>query len=104
MGKNMNVKITYRNAKLEPVSTHLYSVKDYCDMLRGDMVKLIADIENAFYLVNGNIPKEKWPDDVWGAFIRVRHKLLDKAGEIGRLPENLMEGGDSDGCDVAYEG
>jgi hypothetical protein len=25
------------------------------------------------------------------AFIRIKHKLLDKAGEIGRLPDNVYE-------------
>ena len=100
MKKNLKVKITYRNAKLEPVDTQMYDFESYTEILRNDLVKLIADVENAFYIVNGNAPKDKWPDEVWGAFMRIKHKLLDKAGAIGRLPENIMEGGEEDGCDM----
>ena len=99
MENNFNVKITYRNAKLEPVSTQLYSLEDYTDMLRSDQLKIITDVEDGFYVANGNKCKDEWPDDVWGAFVRIKHKLLDKAGSIGRLPENIVKAGGSDACE-----
>ena len=90
--KHLNVKITYRNSKLEPVSTQLYDLKDYTDMLRNDLLKVITDIEDGLYIATGNKTKDEWPDEVWGGFTRIKHKLLDKAGAIGRLPENIVEG------------
>lgn len=43
------------------------------------------------YQANGNKPKEEWSDESWSTFCRIKHKLLDKAGDIGRLPENIFE-------------
>lgn len=37
MDKRLNVKITYRNSKMEPVSTQLYPLRDYTDMMRSDL-------------------------------------------------------------------
>lgn len=63
-------------------------------MFRNDLLKVITDIEDAFYVATGNKHRDEWPDDVWGAFTRIKHKLLDKAGDIGRLPENLVRVGE----------
>lgn len=93
MKNNLGVKVTYRNARLEPVSTQLYSIQDYADMLRNDLLKVITDIEDVLYTATGNKVKDEWPDEVWGEFTRIKHKILDKAGDIGRLPDNLTKVG-----------
>ena len=41
------------------------------------------------YSVNGNKPKDKWTEADMLIFNKIKHKILDKAGEIGRLPENM---------------
>lgn len=92
MQKDLYVRITYRNANLDPVNTQMYELKDYTDMMRNDLLKVISDIEDAFYVATGNRYKDEWPDDVWSSFTRIKHKLLDKAGDIGRLPDNLIAG------------
>lgn len=46
------------------------------------------------YALNDNKPKSEWSNESWTAFCRIKHKLLDKAGEIDRLPQNIVEGGD----------
>lgn len=91
MKKNLGVRIIYRNEKLEPVYEKAYSLKDYSEMLRADLLRLISDVEELVYENNGNKPKEAWPDETWSAFCKIKHKLLDKAGDIGRLPENIFE-------------
>lgn len=88
------VLITYRNSNMEPVSTHLYSLSEYTDMLRNDLLKVISDVEDGFYKACGNQNRDEWPDDVWVSFLRIKHKILDKAGDIGRLPGNIVSGGD----------
>lgn len=95
MCDNLNVKITYRNARLEPVDTQMYSLSDYTEMMRNDLLKIITDVEDAFYSASGNRHKDEWPDDVWASFMKVKHKLLDKAGDIGRLPQNIVKAGDA---------
>lgn len=60
-------------------------------MVRADLLRLITDVEDLVYQANGNKPKDEWTDESWAAFCRIKHKLLDKAGDIGRLPDNLFE-------------
>lgn len=72
------------------MSTERYALRDYADMLKTDLHRVISDMEALIYLATGQ-PREAWDDETWSAFSRLRHKLLDKAGEIGRLPESLVE-------------
>lgn len=60
-------------------------------MIRADLLRLITDVEDMVYQANDNKQKEEWSDESWAAFCRIKHKLLDKAGEIGRLPDNIFE-------------
>lgn len=87
---DIGVKVTYRNEKLDPVYEKIYSLKEYTDMLRADLLRLITDVEDMIYRANDNKPREEWTDETWAAFCRFKHKLLDKAGDIGRLPENIF--------------
>ena len=89
--KEIGVRVTYRNEKLESVLEKSYTLQEYMDMIRADLLRLITDVEDAFYRMNGNKPKDEWTDDAWTSFCRIKHKLLDKAGEVGRLPENIFE-------------
>lgn len=59
-------------------------------MLKADLLRLITDIEDLCYSVNGNRPKDEWSDETWSTFCKLKHKLLDKAGEISRLPANIV--------------
>lgn len=88
---NIGVKVTYRNEKLDPVYEKSYSLREYTEMIRADLLRLITDVEDMVYRMNGNKPKEEWSDESWEAFCRIKHKILDKAGDIGRLPDNVFE-------------
>lgn len=88
---NLGVKVTYRNHALEDVYTKTYSFSEYTDMLHADLLRLVTDIEDLCYTVNDGKPKEEWTDESFAVFNKVKHKLLDKAGDIGRMPENLVE-------------
>lgn len=97
MSQNQGVKIIYRNEHLDPMYEKEYSLRDYCDMLREDLLRLITDVEDMTYELTGNKSKEEWPDEAWAAFCKIKHKLLDKAGDIGRLPENVFPRTRTDG-------
>ena len=89
--KNIGVNIVYKNSKLETVCDKTYTLKEYTEMLHTDLLRLISDIEDMAYKFNDGKPKSEWTDDSWSMFCCIKHKLLDKAGEIERLPENIIE-------------
>lgn len=87
----LGVRVVYRNKNMEPVYSKTYSIAEYTEMLRTDLLRLVTDIEDLCYAANKNKPKEEWSDETFSAFNKIKHKLLDKAGDIGRIPENMIE-------------
>ena len=87
----MGVRVVYCNANAEPVCEKHYDLKTYLDYMRNDLLRLITDVEDVVYQANGNAAKDEWPDAVWLGFSKIKHKILDKAGDIGRLCENIYE-------------
>lgn len=91
MGKSaseLKVHVTFRNEDMEPVCEEEYNLAEYTEKLRADLQRVIPDVESLVYLLTGK-PRSGWGDDAWRIFSRIRHKLLDKAGEVARIPENL---------------
>ena len=86
---NIGVCVTYKDKELRPTYTKTYSLCEYTDMLRQDLLRLVTDVENLCYMANENKSKSEWSDQTFEEFCRIKHKLLDKAGDIGRLPENI---------------
>lgn len=97
----LGVKVVYRNAQLEPVQEKTFRLDDYTALLKMDLMRVINDVEELGYLANGGAAKEDWSDRTWALFTKIKHKLLDKAGDVGRLPENIItyETGEGDGED-----
>ena len=88
--ESLCVKVTYRNRDMEPTYSKEYALHEYTDMLRTDLMKMVSDVENLCYAANDNKPKEEWSDETFSGFCMIKHKLLDKAGDIGRIPENIV--------------
>ena len=84
------VKVTYRDKNMNPTYSKTYTLNEYTEMLRTDLLKLVTDVENLCYSANGNKPKEEWSDETFSGFCLIKHKLLDKAGDIGRIPDNVV--------------
>lgn len=87
--QEIGVRVTYKDKDMRPTYTKTYSLCEYTDMLRQDLLRLITDVENLCYIANENKSKADWSDQTFDEFSRIKHKLLDKAGDIGRLPENI---------------
>lgn len=85
----LGVRVVYRDKNMEPKYSKVYSLKEYTEMLRTDLLRLITDVEDLCYSVNDNKPKEEWTDETFAGFSKIKHKLLDKAGDVGRIPDNL---------------
>lgn len=88
---NLGVRVMYRGKDLKPVYTKRYTLDSYTGMLRDDIQALVTELENLCYHASGGKPKSEWDDRLWVSFNQIKHKLLDKAGDIGRLPDNLIE-------------
>lgn len=88
---NIGVNVSYKNAKQETVCNRTYTFREYTEMIRVDLLRLISDVEDMAYKLNQGKPKSEWTDESWSAFCCIKHKLLDKAGEIERLPQNIVE-------------
>lgn len=83
------VKIEYKNEKLETVIEKEYSFLDYTAMLDREMRKILNDIEDSFFYFQSYNPKAQWSDEAKKRFESIRHKMLDQANAIKRLPQNL---------------
>ena len=64
--------------------------RDWADIARLGLFKLLGDIEDMCVLMTGQ-EKENWTDGERRIFDRIRKKLLNRAGAIGRLPETLED-------------
>lgn len=91
VNKQLVVNVTYRNARMDPVCKETYTLQEYTEMMKTDLLRLVTDVEELCYIANNNKSKEEWSDETWSMFGKIKHKLLDKAGDIGRLPQNLSE-------------
>lgn len=83
------VTIQYKNKDLETVVEKEYDFISYTEMLNLELKRLIMEVEDAFYVFSGNKQKEDWPEEMKKRFDKIRHKMLDQANAIKRLPQNL---------------
>lgn len=88
--KELRVRVIYRDKDLRPTCDKTYSLPEYTEGLKSDLQALVSEVETLGYIANGNKPKEEWTDASFELFSRIKHKLLDKAGEISRLPSNIV--------------
>ena len=89
---NLKAKVQYRNRRQEVLQEVDYLLQDYTDVLSMDMKRIISDIEDLVYTANGGKSKEDWSEGELTQFNKIRCKLLDKAGELSRLPGCIYDG------------
>lgn len=90
---DFRVKIEYKNKNLETVVEKEYNFVDYTEMVSLELKRILMDIEDSFYHLSGNKQKSEWSPELTNRFNKIRHKLLDQANAIKRLPENLTYNG-----------
>lgn len=89
MLKDFTVNVVYKNKDLETVGENTYLLTDYCDEVRHNVTRIITEVENAFFEMQDFIRKEDWPESTRNSFMHIRHKLLDAANKIDRIPQNM---------------
>ena len=88
---DLKVNVAYKNKNLETIQTCEYQLKDYTDMLSTGLKRIISDVEDLVYIMNGNRPKDEWNDSEIIVFNKIKHKLFDKAGEVSRIPDEIFD-------------
>lgn len=90
MTTDLGVRVVYRSKDMKPVYTRTYPLREFTEMIRADLMRLVTDVEDLCYAANGNKEKEDWSDETFAGFNKIKHKLLDKAGDISRMPDQLV--------------
>lgn len=88
---NLKAKVVYKNRDLKPISECEYDLKDYTQMMSFDMKRIITDIEDLIYTMYGSKSKYEWDESTVAQFNKIKHKILDKAGELERLSDNIFD-------------
>lgn len=89
MDSDWKVTIEYKNKDLETVVEKEYDFISYTEMIHIALMRIIVEIEDAFYFFSDGKRKEDWPPEYAERYKKIRHKLLDQANAIKRLPQNL---------------
>lgn len=89
MLNDYSVDIIYKNKDMIDVNEKHYSLEEYCQEMKSNMTKIIMDVENVFYMYEGNKSKRNWSEGSIVAFEKIRHKILDTANAAARLPSSL---------------
>lgn len=85
---DFTVKVSYRGNGQNGRDQWTYSLQDYADMMKRDLLRVIMDVEDVIYTLSG-ATKDEWDGETMAKFLKIRHKLLDHANSIERLPQNL---------------
>lgn len=91
--QGFSVSIEYRDKDMNRIGEMEYSLKDYVEKQRYDMMKVLVDIEGIIYKATENKEKEEWPDDYMNMFKSVRHRIFDIANSISRIPITMKYNG-----------
>lgn len=86
---DFKVKIEYKNKNLETIVEKEYDFVQYTEVLHLELMKIISEVEDAFYVFSGNKQKKDWDEETQERFQKIRHKILDQANAIKRLPNTL---------------
>ena len=89
MDSDWKVTIEYKNKDLETVIEKEYDFISYTEMIHIALMRIIVEIEDAFYSFADGKQKEDWPPELAERYKKIRHKLLDQANAVKRLPKNL---------------
>lgn len=92
---DLYIHSVHRNANLDITSEENIPIRDYTEQISIGLYHIMEDVENVFYRFMQGRSKEDWPQTILNDFNAIKHKIFDKAGEIKRLPENLITDGEN---------
>lgn len=91
--QGFSVSIEYRDKDMNKIGEMEYSLKDYVEKQRYDMMKILVEIEGIIYKATGGKEKEEWPSAYMDMFKDVRHHIFDVANSVSRIPSTMKYNG-----------
>ena len=89
MDNDFTVLVEFKNRDLEKVGERAYTFNEYADMIDLELKRIIMDVEDMFYDIEDGKPQDEWSEKNHARFQKIRHKLLDQANAVKRLPSHL---------------
>lgn len=86
---DFTVKVAYRSKDMTDTREWTYDFKQYTEMMKRELMRIIMEVEDTIYHLQGSRSKEEWDSETMEYFQKIRHKLLDQANSIERLPQTL---------------
>lgn len=84
---DFTVKVMYRNKDAGDCREWTYDFRQYTEMMKRELMRIIMEVEDIIYHLQGSRSKDEWDSETMERFQKVRHKLLDQANAIERLPQ-----------------
>lgn len=89
------VRIEHKTKDGEVYLEQEYSFRDYTELVARELMGVLADIEAAFYVFEDGKPRDEWSKANLNRFNGIRHKMLDYANNVRRLPSELHHKGET---------
>ena len=89
MNKNYTVLVEYRNRDMEKIGERRYDFQEYADLVALEIKRVILDVEDLLFRIEGQKPKNEWSNENTVDFMKIRHRLLDEANAVSRIPQQL---------------
>ena len=86
---DFTVKVSYRNKDVSDMREWTYDFKQYTEMMKRELTRVIMEVEDVIYHLQGSRSKDDWDTETMDRFQKIRHKLLDQANAVERLPYSL---------------
>lgn len=86
---DFTVKVAYKNKHTSELKEWTYDFRSYTEMMKRDLMRVIMEVEDVIYHLEDGKSKDEWDEDTMTRFQKIRHKLLDQANAIERLPQTL---------------
>ena len=89
MENDFTVTVSYYSRADQNFVAQNYGFREYTEMLKLELIRILTDVEDAFYRFNDERPPEEWDEKSAKEFAHIRRKILDQANAIARLPETM---------------
>ena len=89
MDNDFSVTVTYYNRDSQDFVSQTYGFVEYTEMLKLELMRIIMNVEDAFYRFNDEKPQEEWDPKSIKEFAHIRRKILDQANAVARMPKTV---------------
>lgn len=89
MNNDFTIQVEYLNRDMQKVGEGNFTLSEYTDLIDLELKRVIMDIEDIFYEIEEGKPQKEWSKASSRKFQKLRHKLLDQANAVKRLPSEL---------------